>query len=207
MPGVIKAIFFDYDGVLTTDKTGSLTTNRYLSKMAAVEYEAVRKAFSKYNQELLVGKITHREIWDAVCEAMHCKIDFSLLEQAFLSTPANGAMLALARRLKPQYALGIITDNKKDRIDCVRTSQGLDALFNPIVVSAEFGSGKDSPAVFEYALRCLDIRPEESLFIDNNPENLIAPKALGMGVILHDEENDVGKLVTVLAEEFLIRLE
>jgi FMN phosphatase YigB (HAD superfamily) len=205
---VIKAIFFDYDGVLTTDKTGSLTTNRYLSKMAAVEYEAVRKAFSKYNQELLVGKITHREIWDAVCEAMHCKIDFSLLEQAFLSTPANGAMLALARRLKPQYALGIITDNKKDRIDCVRTSQGLDALFNPIVVSAEFGSGKDSPAVFEYALRCLDIRPEESLFIDNNPENLIAPKALGMGVILHDdEENDVGKLVTVLAEEFLIRLE
>jgi FMN phosphatase YigB (HAD superfamily) len=139
---------------------------------------------------------------------MHCKIDFSLLEQAFLSTPANGAMLALARRLKPQYALGIITDNKKDRIDCVRTSQGLDALFNPIVVSAEFGSGKDSPAVFEYALRCLDIRPEESLFIDNNPENLIAPKALGMGVILHDdEENDVGKLVTVLAEEFLIRLE
>jgi FMN phosphatase YigB (HAD superfamily) len=208
MPGVIKAIFFDYDGVLTTDKTGSLTTNRYLSKMAAVEYEAVRKAFSKYNQELLVGKITHREIWDAVCEAMHCKIDFSLLEQAFLSTPANGAMLALARRLKPQYALGIITDNKKDRIDCVRTSQGLDALFNPIVVSAEFGSGKDSPAVFEYALRCLDIRPEESLFIDNNPENLIAPKALGMGVILHDdEENDAGKLVTVLAEEFLIRLE
>jgi FMN phosphatase YigB (HAD superfamily) len=205
---VIRGIFFDYDGVLTTDKTGSLTTNRYLSKMAAVEYEAVRKAFSKHNPELLVGKITHREIWDDVCESMRCKIDFSLLEQAFLSTPANAAMFALARRLQPQYALGIITDNKKDRIDCVRMSQGLDAVFNPIVVSAEFGSGKDSPAVFEYALSCLDIRPEESLFIDNNPENLIAPKALGMGVIFHDdEENDVGKLVTVLTEEFLIRLE
>ena len=205
---MIKAIFFDYDGVLTTDKTGSLTTNRYLSKMAAVEYEAVRKAFSKYNQELLVGKVTHRDIWDAVCEAMHCEVDFSLLEQAFLSTPANDAMLALARKLKPKYALGIITDNKKDRIDCLRKSQGLDALFNPIVVSAEFGSGKDSAAVFEYALRCLDMRPEESIFIDNNPENLIAPKALGMGVIFHDDEkNDVGKLVTVLAEEFLIRLE
>jgi putative hydrolase of the HAD superfamily len=205
---VIKAIFFDYDGVLTTDKTGSLTTNRYLSNVAAVEYEAVQKAFSRYNQELLVGQITHGEIWDDVCEAMGCKIDFSLLEQAFLSTPTNAAMLALARRMKPQYALGIITDNKKDRIDCVRASQGLDELFNPIVVSAEFGSGKDGSAVFEYALRCLDIRPEESIFIDNNPENLIAPKALGMGIIFHDdEENDVGKLVRVLTDEFRVRLE
>jgi len=209
---MIKAIFFDYDGVLTTDKTGSLTTNRYLSQMADVEYEAVQAAFSKYNPDLLVGKITHREIWDAVCEAMHREIDFSLLEQAFLSTQANDAindaMLALARRLKPKYALGIITDNKKDRIDCLRTSQGLDALFNPIVVSAEFGSGKDSAAVFEFALHCLDVRPEETLFIDNNPENLIAPQALGMGVIFHDDEkNDMGKLVTVLTEEFLIRLD
>lgn len=205
---MIKAIFFDYDGVLTIDKTGSLTTNRYLSKMAAVEYELVRKAFSKYNQELLVGKVTHREIWGTVCESMHCEIDFSLLEQAFLSTPANHAMFALARRLKSKYALGIITDNKKDRMDCLRVSQGLDALFNPIVVSAELGSGKDSAAVFEYALRCLDIRPEESLFIDNNPENLIVPKALGMGVIFHDDEkNDMGKLVVSLVDEFLIRLD
>ncbi|MFM0210263.1 HAD hydrolase-like protein [Paraburkholderia sediminicola] len=205
---MIKAIFFDYDGVLTTDKTGSLTTNRYLSKMAAVEYETVQKAFSKYNQELLVGKITHREIWDAVCGAMHCEIDFSLLEQAFLSTPANDAMLALARRLKPKYAIGIITDNKKDRIDCLRKSQDLDALFSPIIVSAEFGSGKDNAAVFECALRCLDLRPEESLFVDNNLDNLIAPKALGMSVIFHDDENnDVGKLAAQLTEEFLIRLD
>jgi len=205
---VIKAIFFDYDGVLTTDKTGSLTTNQYLSRMAAVEYETVRRAFSKYNQDLLIGKITHREIWDDVCAAMRCKIDFSLLEQAFLSTPANDVMLALARRLKPKYALGIITDNKKDRIDCLRMSQGLDAVFNPIVVSAEVGSGKDSAAVFEHALHCLDMRPEESIFIDNNPENLIVPKALGMGIIFHDDEkNDLGKLVTVLTEEFLIQLD
>ena len=57
-------------------------------------------------------------------------------------------------------------------------------------------------------LRCLDIRPEESLFIDNNPENLIAPKAFGMGVIFHDDEkNDMGKLAVSLVDEFLIRLD
>jgi FMN phosphatase YigB (HAD superfamily) len=103
---VIKAIFFDYDGVLTRDKTGSLTTNLYLSRMANVEYETVRNVFSQYNHDLLLGKITHREIWEAACEAMHREIDFSLLEQAFLSTAANDPMFALARRLKQNYALG-----------------------------------------------------------------------------------------------------
>jgi HAD superfamily hydrolase (TIGR01509 family) len=204
---VIKALFFDYDGVLTTDKTGSLTTNRYLSEMTTVEYDTIRKAFAQYNKDLLVGKTTHRAIWEAVCEAACCKIDFSLLEQAFLSTPPNDPMFALARRLKPKYKLGIITDNKRDRIACLRKSQDLDALFNPIVVSAEFGSDKDSPAVFEYALRCLDIRPEEGVFIDNNPDNLIAPGALGMGVIFHDDEkNDVDKLAATLTDKFLVQL-
>jgi putative hydrolase of the HAD superfamily len=203
---VIKAIFFDYDGVLTTDKTGSLTTSRYLSRATGVEYETVRKAFAKYNPELLVGKVTHIDIWDAVCEAMHRKVDFSLLEEAFQSTPANDAMFALARSLKRAYPLGIITDNKQDRIDSLRKSQGLDALFNPIIVSAEFGSGKDCTAVFEHALRCVGIRPEESIFIDNNRENLIAPRALGMGAVFHDDEkNDVEKLVATLRNEFHVR--
>jgi putative hydrolase of the HAD superfamily len=204
---VIKAIFFDYDGVLTTDKTGSLTTNRYLSKMTTIEYETVRRAFAQYNQDLLVGKTTHGAIWEAVCEATRCKIDFALLEQAFLSTPINDAMFALARRLRRQYKLGIVTDNKKDRIACLRKSQDFDALFNPIVVSAEFGSGKDSSAIFEYALRCLEIRPEEGVFIDNNSHNLIAPGALGMGVIFHDDEkNDVDKLAATLTDKFLVQL-
>lgn len=200
---MIKAIFFDYDGVLTTDKTGSLTTNRYLSTVTGVEYETVRKAFATYNPDLLVGKVTHTDIWDAVCEAMHCKVDYSVLEDAFQSTPANDAMFALARRLKPAYSLGIITDNKRDRIDSLKKSQGLDVLFNPIIVSAEFGSGKDSSAVFEYALRCVGIRPEESVFIDNNRENLVAPRALGMGTVFHDDKkNDVEKLITTLKNEF-----
>ncbi|KML22378.1 MULTISPECIES: HAD family hydrolase [Burkholderia] len=200
---MIKAIFFDYDGVLTTDRTGSLTTNRYLSTVTGVEYETVRKAFAKHNPDLLVGKVTHAEIWDAVCAEIRCKVDFSLLEEAFQSTPKNDAMFALARSLKPEYSLGIITDNKRDRIDSLKKSQGLDVLFNPIIVSAEFGSGKDGSAVFEHALRCVGIRPDESIFIDNNRGNLIAPRALGMGTVFHDDEkNDVEKLIATLRNEF-----
>jgi HAD superfamily hydrolase (TIGR01509 family) len=89
----------------------------------------------------------------------------------------------------------------------LRKAQSLDAMFDPIIVSAVFGSGKESAAVFESALTHCGIRPDESVFIDNTPSNLIAPSALGMKVIFHDdEENDIDKLIATLTDELKVRL-
>lgn len=205
---MIEAIFFDYDGVLTTDRTGSLTTCRYLSKASGVGYELIHSALSKYNEDLLLGNTTHRAIWQAVCESIGCELDFSLLEQAFLSTPPNDAMFALARKLRKRYAVGIITDNKKDRIDCLRKSQGLDELFAPVIVSSERGCGKQSPSIFEQALQELRISPQKAFFVDNTPINLVAAKGLGMHTYLHDDElNDVGRLATTLTTRYGVLLD
>jgi len=35
---MIKAVFFDFDGVLTLDKTGSLTTARYISVATGIDH-------------------------------------------------------------------------------------------------------------------------------------------------------------------------
>ncbi|RQS60065.1 HAD family hydrolase [Burkholderia sp. Bp8963] len=205
---MIKAIFFDYDGVLTTDKTGSLTTNRYLSNASGVGYELIRKAFAHYNTDLILGKTTHKAIWCTVCKSIGHELDFSLLEQAFLSTPKNDAMFALARNLRKRYAVGIITDNKKDRLDCLRKSQQLDELFDPVIVSAEHGVGKQSRTIFEQALRELRISPREAVFVDNTPANLVTAERLGMYTYLHDDElNDVGRLATTLADQYGVLLD
>jgi HAD superfamily hydrolase (TIGR01509 family) len=204
---VIKAILFDYDGVLTTHKTGTLTTNSYLSKASGLKYDTVSEAFSSYNSDLNIGKTTYREIWADVCESVGYSLNFSLLEEAFLSTPMNDDMFELARRLKPNYSVGIITDNKKDRIDCLREAQNLDELFDPIVVSAERGVGKQSPLIFEFALDYLQAKPEETVFIDNTSENLLTARRLGMHAILHDDEkNDVRGLIATLNENFGFQL-
>ncbi|MEK6353924.1 MAG: HAD family phosphatase [Burkholderia cenocepacia] len=205
---MIKAIFFDYDGVLTTDKTGSLTTNRYLSNASGIDYELIRRAFSHYNADLILGKMTHKAIWPTVSKLIEHELDFSLLEQAFLSTPMNDSMFALARNLRKRYSVGIITDNKKDRLDCLRKSQRLDELFDPVIVSAEHGVGKQSPAIFEIALRKLHISPEEAIFLDNTAANLVAAEGLGMHTYLHDDElNDVEKLATTLADQYGVRFD
>jgi HAD superfamily hydrolase (TIGR01509 family) len=193
---LIKAVFFDYDGVLTTDKTGSLTTNRYLSEAAGIEFSRVKAAFSRYNKDLTLGKTTYSQIWHEVCSALGQELSISLLYEAFESTPMNAGMFSLARRLKGSYFLGIITDNKKDRIDHLKKHQDLESLFRPIVVSAEVGANKESTEIFVRALSCVGVSPADSIFVDNNRDNLAAPSALGIKAIFHDDEkNDVEALL------------
>ena len=197
--GLIKAVFFDYDGVLTTDKTGSLTTNRYLSQAAGIHVSKIIAAFSQYSRDLTLGKTTHAQIWQQVCSELGRDLNINLLYEAFTSTPVNEGMFSLARQLKASYFVGIITDNKKDRIDHLKQTQDLEALFSPIVVSAEIGTSKESMEIFLHALNCTAVNPEESVFIDNNRDNFVAPNALGFKTVFHDDEtNDIAALVRTL---------
>lgn len=200
---IVKAVFFDYDGVLTKDKTGTLTTNRFLSHQTSIPYERVAVAFRKHNSELNGGTTTYAAIWSAVCTSLGCKLPQELLVAAFESTPLNDEMLQLARNLKSRYAVGIITDNKKDRIDHLRKYQALDEVFAPIVVSAEIGHTKASKAIFEHAIASLKLSPQECVFIDNTPSNLVAAIKLGMGTIHFDHEtDDVPNLAARLGSEY-----
>ena len=196
---LVKAVLFDFDGVLTTDKTGSLTTTRYLSERTGIELSRVQSAFRRFNAELTLGKTTHEQVWDSICRDLGQKLSLDLLKEAFESTPLNERMLAIAKELRSRYSVGIITDNKKDRIDLLKKVHKLSSLFDPIAVSAEIGIGKDSPKIFLEVLHRLGVNPHECIFIDNSRENLIAPSALGVKTIyFDDEQQDFNALLEAL---------
>jgi FMN phosphatase YigB (HAD superfamily) len=193
---VIRTIFFDYDGVLTTDKSGSATTFRYLSEASGIPSSTISAAFSPYAGDLFTGRVSHAQIWRHVCEAMGKELDIGLLAGAFESTPLNKGMFSLAHRLSANYSAGIITDNTKDRMDHLRNHQGLDSLFSPIVVSADVGSGKSSPEIFLHATSRAGVAPDECIFVDNSEANLVVARTLGMHAVFHDDEkNDVDSLM------------
>ena len=111
----------------------------------------------------------------------------------------NAGMFSLARRLKKNIAVGIITDNKRDRIDHLKQYQGLESLFCPIVVSAEVGVDKASAEIFLHALNRAGVGAEEAVFVDNNKDNLVAPSGLGINTVFHDDErNDIEALFKTL---------
>lgn len=204
----IRAVFFDYDGVLTTDKTGSLTTCRYLSMQTGIAPQVFASALRPYNEDLTTGRRSHSDVWPELCETLGQPIPLELLPLAFESTPANEPMFELARELKRRYIVGIITDNKKDRIDYLRKTQRLDSLFAPIVLSAELGCTKQGPRMFEAALAQSGLRADEVVFIDNNAANLVAPRELGIHTIHFDDaRNDVSSLRRRLKDSYGLDVE
>ncbi|MEZ4656993.1 MAG: HAD-IA family hydrolase [Caldilineaceae bacterium] len=194
---MITTLFFDFDGVLSPDKSGSLTTCRTLHRaVPTVPFEHLLACYHRHLVKSLVGELSHEDVWAEFCACVGGTIEFNLLEQAFRAIPKNGAMFQLCARLKPHYKLGIITDNSQERFDVAKEALGLPALFDYIIVSGETGVRKDRADNFQLALALAEAKPAECIFIDNDPANLIAPAALGFHTLFHDDaHNDVDQLM------------
>jgi putative hydrolase of the HAD superfamily len=196
----LQAVFFDFDGVLTPDRTGTLTTCRYLAHATGIPFDAWRAAFDPHREALLRGRTTRDATWPQVCEAVGREVPRELLARAFESTPLDPAMFAFANSLARQTRVGIITDNPKDRMDAVRRTLWLDRVFAPIVVSAEEGIAKDEPAFFERALATAGVAAAQSAFIDNTKENVHVARGAGLHAIFFD---DAKRDLAALARELL----
>ena len=202
---MFKAVFFDFDGVLTLDRTGSLTTTRYISKVTGIDPRRVEAAFALFNDVLTRGKCTHAGIWPDIRRTLRADVDITLLEEAFASTPLNDEMFALARRLRRHHIVGVITDNNQDRMDCIERLHRLSSYFDPIVVSAAVGSTKANRRIFEHALSLAGVEPPECIFIDNSVRNLSVPREMGIvGIHFDDVKSDVAGLIGELGERGVV---
>jgi len=195
----LQAVFFDFDGVLTPDRTGTLTTCRYLARATGIPLDRWRAAFEPYRAALLRGEASRDATWPQVCEAVGSEVPRELLLRAFESTPLDPAMFAFANALARQRKVGIVTDNPKDRMDAVRRTLWLDRVFAPIVVSAEEGVAKDDPVIFQRALQAAGIEAAQAVFIDNVRENVEVARAVGLhGIYFDDEKRDLAALAREL---------
>lgn len=199
---MIKAILFDFDGVLTIDGTGSQSICNYISKKTGIDLKLFENEYYKYNDDLLYGKIQHKDIWDKLCRELNTEIDINILYDSFLNTPLDNEMMEIVHNLKEKnYKIGMVTDNKKDRIDKIFEYYEWDKLFDLISISAEVGSGKNYNTIFEITIDCLNVKASECVFIDNQEKNLIVPKQMGMNVIYFDHnERNYEKLIKELKE-------
>ena len=186
---MIKAILFDFDGVLTTDATGSQSICNYICMKTGLDVEVFKKEYYKYNNDLLDGKINHENIWETFCKGINMSIDINTLYESFVNTPIDNKMMALIDELKQQnYIIGMVTDNKKDRIDNIVKYYEWNKIFDVITISAEIGSGKDYKEIFVKTIENINANADECVFIDNQEKNLIIPKSMGMNVIYFDHE-------------------
>ncbi len=187
---MIKAIFFDFDGVLTNFECGSSTVCRNLSGKTGFSFDKLLSCYDRHTRDLYTTTISHKTIWNDFCKCMgrDININIALLDYAFRNVPLNAGMFELAKNLRKNYKTGIITDNTKERFSAITDEFKLREKFDAIILSADVGATKKDARIFKAALGALEVMAEECVFIDNSKKNLEIPARMGFNTVFYNFE-------------------
>jgi putative hydrolase of the HAD superfamily len=135
------------------------------------------------------GKLTGLAFWqkfarDAGLNLSPAAIDELNHVDARMWTTQNPAMLAWQQQLKQHGLLTAILSNMGDNVLANIEREFLWIHnFDALVWSFQHQMAKPDPAIYRLVLEKLNVRPEESLFLDDKLVNIEAAQALGMHAI------------------------
>jgi len=99
--------------------------------------------------------------------------------------------LALIRRLRPPYRLGVLSNADVTLRGRLRDELAIHDDFDDIVCSAEVGLAKPEPGIYTLACARLGLPPTACVFVDDHEPNVRAAEAAGLrGLLYHVHRGD-----------------
>ena len=182
----IKAILFDYDGVLND----SLDVIRELYN--EFYRRGITKLYFKDNQEFsdFFQGDPHKNLENAganltddmikKCDAIVKEVMSSLDKKAVFFENVDNLLLKLKN---DGYKIGIVSNGYKDTIIFKLKEYGVDSAVETILGFEQVSKPKPNPEGILKCLKELGISPEEALYVGDMETDVMAAKAAGIRVI------------------------
>ena len=181
---MIKAIIFDWGGVLISDPTWGVVS--YCAKYFKVQEEKLYRTQRKFKLDFQKGKTSESIFWKNICSELGIQksVSHSLWKQAFASAyEEKNEVFSIATSLKKKgLKIGFLSNTELPAMEFF-LEQRYD-LFDAAVFSCVEGRAKPDPKIYKIILKRLQAKPEESLFIDDKEEFVHAARNLGMNAIV-----------------------
>lgn len=179
---MIKAFIFDVGGVLHTREL-KFVHKDIMSTLDLTE-EEFKQAWCKLIPLLIKGKISEKDFWwkfSKLTNTTHLLPKESLLVREFARRyKINQKVIDIVKNLKHQgYKLAVLSNTCKPHVECNR-KHGIYDEFSLLVLSNEVGILKPDPRIYEFTLEKLGVKPEETIYIDDIEEYVVAAERLGM---------------------------
>jgi epoxide hydrolase-like predicted phosphatase len=165
----IRAVVFDIGGVLEVTPDLGIT-QRWEARLglpAGGLDERMHEAWVGGS----IGTITEHDVHQAVRERLG--LDEPQLEafmadlwREYLGT-ANTELIEYVRQLRPRYRTGILSNSFVGAREREQAAYGFEDLVDEIVYSHESGMNKPDPRIYALVCERLDVRPEETVFMDD----------------------------------------
>ncbi len=181
----IKAIIVDFGDVLV--RTSDYQTHRVWEKKLGIQEGLIIQTI--YGSEVAklakLGKALPLQVWQHIADMFHLdKQQVTELKQSLEGTDFLDMQLtSFLQGLRPQYRTAILSNAWLDA-RATFSKYGLDRVFDEIIISAEEGLVKPDPRLYQLALRRLNTKASETIFIDDLERNIEISKRFGMKSIL-----------------------
>jgi len=198
----IKTIIFDNHGVLTSSTMDGALED--FARFLNVDFKNLERIWDSLEGDVDEGKITNEEFLKKLIEESGSKADFKEFRKIYFSSyyPMKDVQ-EFAKKLGKKFEIVLLT-NFGDAFDEANKKWHLERIFgDKIFVSGKLKMRKPHEDIYNYVLERIGKKPEETVFIDDNPEFLETAKNLGMHTILFKSLDQVEKdLETILKYEY-----
>jgi putative hydrolase of the HAD superfamily len=165
-----KAIIFDFFDVIRTD-----SFKHWLNKHG---YK-LEGDFKRVNQSMDRGEIDVEEFIAELGKIVGRSAE-DILAEMEADTNIDYVVLAIAEQLHDNYRIGLLSNAASSFLRDVLKEHGLTKYFDEIVFSSEVGMIKPNPEMFHHILEKMHVTPAETIFIDDNPNNIAGAEAIGI---------------------------
>jgi epoxide hydrolase-like predicted phosphatase len=100
---------------------------------------------------------------------------------------ANTELIEYARRLRPRYRTGILSNSFVGAREREQQAYGFEDLVDEIVYSHESGMSKPDPRIYALACARLEVRPAEAVFLDDHDPCVTAAREAGLHAIRYQD--------------------
>lgn len=148
---------------------------------------------SQHFREVMIGRLSEAELWKTV--ALNINLSpfegIRLAERYYSMIRLNNDFLVFLRTLRPHYKIAILSNASSNVRDILIQQFHLDQEVDKIIISADEGMMKPELEIFIRTANILEAEPEEILFIDDEPFNLIAAQKVGMRIVQFKNTQEV----------------
>ena len=179
---MIKAIIFDYGGVLSVEGSLSSFGEIYAPKLGVDPEEFTRLIIDNWSKAR-INKMDSKMFWLNLSKFL--KIDQKIFRKDFMEFSGfKHEVLDLIKKLKNNYKLGLLSNHIEDWLEEIIAEHKLNEVFDIITTSYKTRIAKPDISIFKEIVEQLGVNPTECIYIDDLEKNIPPAKELGMKTIL-----------------------
>ncbi len=199
MPNVLKAILFDFGGVIAEE--GFYSGLIALGKKSGLEPEAFFTIVEGLIHETgyLTGRADEATFWSAVREKTGITGgDAELKDEILKRFVLRPEMISSVGLLRAKGLIVAMLSDQTDWLEEIDQETGLFRHFDRVFNSYRTHKSKRDASVFQDVCAVLGVKPEETLFVDDNLGHIKRAQGQGLQTIHFTDTDDYEKRLVIL---------